>query len=364
MGVLVVNAGSQSVKLRVIKADQTVAASRDLGPPDRGLEDDLANFLDTTGAIDAVGHRVVHGGERLIATTLIDAHVRETLESVCQLAPLHNRPALAAIDAVSRHLPQVPAFACFDTAFHATLPGEAVAYAVPAEWVAQWGVRRYGFHGLSCAWSTGRAAHLLDRPVTDLRLVICHLGGGASVTAVAAGKSVDTTMGFTPLEGLVMATRSGDLDPGALLWVLNHGLSSNQAENDLEHRSGLLALSGDRSSDMRELEARRTAGDTSAAFAINVYTHRLRAKVAAMMAASRGADALIFTGGIGENSAAIRSETCAGLEWLGSGIDESANAAIAGSDGDVSAPGAPIRTLVVRAREDLQIAAECRRALG
>jgi acetate kinase len=362
--VLVVNAGSQSVKLRVIEANETVAASRDLGPPDRGLEDALADFLDTTGAVDAVGHRVVHGGQHLTSTTLIDAQVRETLASLCELAPLHNGPALAGIDAVASRLPQVPAFACFDTAFHADLPAEAVAYAVPSEWVTQWGIRRYGFHGLSCAWATRRAAQVLDRAVTDLRLVICHLGGGASVTAVAAGKSVDTTMGFTPLEGLVMATRSGDLDPGALLWVLKHGLSSSQAENDLEHRSGLLALSGDRSSDMRELEARRTSGDASAAFAIKVYTHRLRAKVAAMMAACGGADAIIFTGGIGENSAAIRSETCSGLEWLGSGIDESSNAAVAGSDRDVSAPGAPIHTLVVHAREDLQIATECQRALA
>jgi acetate kinase len=364
MRVLVVNAGSQSVKLRVIEADDTVAASRNLGPPDRGLEDDLADFLDTTGAVDAVGHRVVHGGERLTSTTMIDTQVREILDSVCELAPLHNGPALAGIDAVFRHLPAVPAFACFDTAFHAGLPGEAIAYAVPSEWVTRWGIRRYGFHGLSCAWATRRAAQVLDRPIADLRLVVCHLGGGASVTAVAAGKSVDTTMGFTPLEGLVMATRSGDLDPGALLWVLKHGLSISQAENALEYQSGLLGLSGDRSSDMRALVALRAEGDASAVLAISVYTHRLRAKVAAMMAASRGADAIVFTGGIGENSAAIRLETCAGLRWLGSGINESANAAVAGLDCDVSAPGAPIRTLVVHAREDLQIAAECRRALG
>lgn len=364
MRVLVVNAGSQSVKLRVVEADETVGVSQDLGPPSHGLADAIAGFLDIAGTVDAVGHRVVHGGDRLTTTTLIDTRVRETLVSVCELAPLHNGPALAGIDAVASRLPQVPAFACFDTAFHADLPPEAATYAVPSEWVTRWGIRRYGFHGLSCAWAIRRAAQMLDRPATDLWLVICHLGGGASVTAVVAGKSVDTTMGFTPLEGLVMATRSGDLDPGALLWVLNHGLSVSQAEDALEYRSGLLALSGNRSSDMRELEAQQAAGDASAALAIGVYTHRLRAKVAAMMAASRGADAIIFTGGIGENSAAIRSETCAGLEWLGIRIDDSANAAVAGMDCDVSAPGAAIRTLVVHAREDLQIAAECRKALG
>ena len=280
------------------------------------------------------------------------------------MAPLHNRPALVGIDAVARRLPQVPAFACFDTAFHSRLPAEAAAYAIPTDWVRRWGIRRYGFHGLSCAWATERAAVLLGRTVEDLRLVICHLGGGASVTAVDGGRSVDTTMGFTPLEGLVMATRCGDLDPGALLWALNHGLSVPQAEDALEHQSGLLGLSGGYSSDMRDLLSRRAEHDAAAQLALSVYVHRLREKVAAMMAACRGADALIFTGGIGENAAEIRSETCAGLRWLGAHIDGSANAAVDGSDGDVSSPEAAIRTLVVHAREDLQIAAECRRALG
>jgi acetate kinase len=362
--ILVVNAGSQSVKLRVIDAEERVAASSDLGPPDSALADGLGEFVDTAGAVDAVGHRVVHGGARLTATTLIDTEVREALESVCELAPLHNRPALAGIDAVARRFPRVPAFACFDTAFHSRLPAEAVAYAIPTEWVSRWGIRRYGFHGLSCAWATRRAAHLLGQPVEDLRLVICHLGGGASVTAVAGGRSVDTTMGFTPLEGLVMATRCGDLDPGALLWALNHGLSVRQAEDALEHQSGLLGLSGRYSSDMRDLLSRRAEHDETVALAVAVYVHRLQEKVAAMMTACRGAEALIFTGGVGENAAEIRSETCAGLKWLGVQIDEAANVAVDRSDCDVSSPGAAICTLVVHAREDLQIAAECRRALG
>jgi acetate kinase len=361
--ILAVNAGSQSVKLRVIGADETVVASADLGPPNAGLADELGPFVDTVGAVDAVGHRVVHGGEHLTTTTRIDKQVREVLESVCELAPLHNRPALAGIDAVARRLPQVPAFACFDTAFHSQLPAEAAAYAIPSEWVRRWGIRRYGFHGLSCAWATERAVHLLGRPVDDLRLVICHLGGGASVTAVAAGRSVDTTMGFTPLEGLVMATRSGDLDPGALLWALNHGLSIGQAEDALEHQSGLFGLSG-YSGDMRDLLSRRAEHDEAAALAITVYVHRLCQKVAAMMAACRGSEALIFTGGVGENAPVIRSEACAGLGWLGVRLDEAANAAVNGTDRDVSAPAAALRTLVVHAREDLQIAAECRRALA
>jgi acetate kinase len=361
--ILVVNAGSQTVKLRVIDEADNVEAETDLGPPDERLAGALSAFVSSSGTVDAVGHRIVHGGQHLTATTRIDREVRVTLEAVRELAPLHNGPALTAIDAVGHRLPDVPAFACFDTAFHAGLPAGASAYAVPTDWVRRWGIRRYGFHGLSCAWASERAATLLHRPVGDLRLVICHLGGGASVTAVQGRRSLDTTMGFTPLEGLVMATRSGDIDPGALLWAFDHGLSAAEANDALEHRSGLLGLSGGQTSDMRVLLTRRAEGDPDAKLAVEVYVHRLRAKVAAMMAATRGADALIFTAGVGENSPVIRSETCAGLQWLAVQIDEAANAAVVGVDGEISAPGAAVRTLVVRAREDLQIAVECRRML-
>jgi acetate kinase len=362
--ILIVNAGSQSVKLRVIDDADKVAAAVDLGPPDERLAGDLAAFVSSVGTVDTVGHRVVHGGPHLTATVRIDDEVRSVLESVSELAPLHNRPALAAIDAVTRQLPDAPSFACFDTAFHAGLPGEASAYAIPSEWVTRWGIRRYGFHGLSCAWATRRAAALLDRTVGDLRLVVCHLGGGASVTAIGGGRSLDTTMGFTPLEGLVMATRSGDLDPGALLWALNHGLSPTDADDALEHHSGLLGLSGGYSSDVRKLLARRAQGDPDVELALGVYIHRLCAKIAAAMAATRGADALVFTAGVGENAPAIRSETCAALLWLGVQIDEVANHRVIGVDGDISAPEAGVRALVVHAREDLQIASECRRMLS
>jgi acetate kinase len=361
--ILVVNAGSQSVKLRLIDGADQVEAAMDLGPPDDRLAGALSAFVASAGTVDAVGHRVVHGGERLTATTLIDSDVRSTVKSLCELAPLHNTPALAAIDAVASRLPDVPAFACLDTAFHAGLTPAASAYAIPPDWVRRWSIRRFGFHGLSCAWATQRAAELLGRPVVDLRLVICHLGGGASVTGVAGGRSVDTTMGFTPLEGLVMATRSGDVDPGAILWALGHGLSAQEASDGLEHGAGLLGLSGGRSSDMRDLLAARAQGDPDASLAIGVYVHRVRAKVAAMMAATQGADALIFTAGVGENAPPIRSETCAGLKWLGVQIDEAANLAVIGSDGEISAPAAAVRSLVIHAREDLQIARECRQAL-
>jgi acetate kinase len=364
MRILVVNAGSESLKLRVIADCDEVAASDDLGPADHGYSDELAAFLETAGTVDAAGHRVVHGGDRLTKTVRIDRDVRETIESVSELAPLHNRSALAGIDAVTRRLPGVPAFACFDTAFHAGMPAAAATYAVPADWVTRWGIRRFGFHGLSCAWATRRAAAVLGRSVGELRLVICHLGGGASVTAVADGKSVDTTMGFTPIEGLVMATRSGDVDPGVLFWALDHGLSPSEVEAALEHQSGLLGLSGGQSSDMRLLLARRAEGDGAAGLAVSVYLHRLRAKIAGMMASLGGADALVFTGGVGENSADIRAETCAGLGFLGVRLDQNANAAMGSADCEASGVGSDVRILVVHAREDLQIANECRRALA
>lgn len=364
MRVLVVNAGSSSVKFRIVDEADQVVARRDLGPADDGLAENLGDFVHDAGALDVVGHRVVHGGPRFTTAVLVDADVREALDGLSELAPLHNPSALAGIDAATRLLVGVPQVACFDTGFHASLAPSATTYAVPAEWVARWGIRRYGFHGLSCAWSSRRAAELLGRPADRLRLVVCHLGAGASASALSAGRSADTTMGFTPLEGLVMATRCGDLDPGALLFALDHGLRVDDANDALEHRSGLLGLSGGASSDMRQLLAARADGDEPAGLAIAVYLHRLRAKIAAMTASTAGTDALIFTGGVGERSGPIRAEACAGLDWLGVILDEDANDAVDDGDADISAPTASVRTLVVHAREDLQIVQECRRLLG
>jgi acetate kinase len=363
MRVLVVNAGSSSVKLRIVDGDNQLVASKDLGPPDDSFEEHLGEFVPDAGSLDVVGHRVVHGGPRFTSPVLVDAMVREGLDRLNELAPLHNPPALAGIDAAERLFVGVPQVACFDTGFHATLPEAATTYAVPAEWVARWGVRRYGFHGLSCAWALRRTAELLHRPVDRLRLVVCHLGSGASASAIGGGRSADTTMGFTPLEGLVMATRCGDLDPGALLFALDHGLGVDEASDALEHRSGLLGISGGASSDMRQLLAARAEGDALAELAISVYLHRLRAKIAAMAAATAGTDALIFTGGVGEGSGSIRAEACASLEWLGITLDQMANEAVGDADADISAPEAAVRTLVVHAREDLQISHECRHLL-
>jgi acetate kinase len=360
----VINAGSSSVKLRFIDETDQLASSRDLGPPDDGLADHIRDFVHDLGDVDAVGHRVVHGGARYTSPVIVDGDVRSGLDALSELAPLHNPPALAGIDAARRLLSDVPSVACFDTAFHAALPPAVTSYAVPRDWVSRWGIRRFGFHGLSCAWATGRVADMIDRPAGEIRLVICHLGAGASVTAVAGGQSRDTTMGFTPLEGLVMATRCGDLDPGALLWVIEHGLSPLDAGNALEHESGLLGLSGGASSDMREVLAARVAGDALAELAVAAYVHRLRAKIAAMAAAIGGSDVLVFTGGVGEHSEPVRAETCAGLAWMGGGIDAGANQAVGDADVEISASGARLRTVVVHAREDLQIAAECRHVLA
>jgi acetate kinase len=361
MRVLVVNPGSQSVKLRVIDSSDAVVASADLGPPDDRLVDHLGDFLGRLhDPVDVSGHRVVHGGSDFTAATVVDADVRARLDVLNDLAPLHNPVALAALDATRARLGDVPAVACFDTAFHSRMDPPAFTYAVPDDWATRWGLRRFGFHGLSCAWATRRAAELLGRPAGEGRLLICHLGAGASVTAVDGTRSVDTTMGFTPLEGLVMATRCGDLDPGALLWVLQHGETVATANAALERHSGLLGLSGGRTPDMRELLAARERQDQSAQLAISVYLHRLVAKIAAMAAATRGAEALIFTGGVGENSAVIRSEAAAALAWLGVAIDERRNAAVDSEDVDITASGAAVRTLVIHAREDLEIAGECR----
>jgi len=361
--ILVVNAGSESVKLSVIDGTDRLVAEKHLGPPDTLFAEQLKEFLDEVGVIDIVGHRVVHGGSMFTTATEITPKVRDELNQLNSLAPLHNPPALVAIDAIQNLLSKVRQIACFDTGFHVGLLPRAFTYAIPAEWNLRWGIRKYGFHGLSCAWSLNRAAQILGRPREKLRLVVCHLGGGASATAISDGKSVDTTMGFTPVEGLVMATRSGDFDPGALLWVLTQGLSVEEVSLAIEHRSGLLGLSGGGSDDMKKLLDARAIGDERAALAIEVYLHRLRAKVAAMIAAIEGIDALVFTGGVGENSAVIRAEATDGMRWLGVKVDNQKNKSVMDDDADISTLGASVRTLVVHSREDLQIAKECRQLL-
>jgi acetate kinase len=362
--ILAVNAGSTSLKLRVVERDDTVTRSVDLGRPGDSLEDDLRPVLASAGKLDAIGHRVVHGGSRFTGPIVIDAAARAELDQLNDLAPLHNPPALAAIDAIGHLSPTVPQVACFDTAFHGSLKPAAFSYALPSAWVEKWRLRRYGFHGLSCEWSAGRAVALLERPPESLRLVICHLGGGASVTATAGGYSVDTTMGFTPTEGLVMATRPGDVDPGAIAWVAARGVSPPELTDGLERHSGLLALSGGLTGDMRELLQHRAQGNPAAILAVDVYLHRLRAKIAAMAASTNGTDAVVFTAGVGENASEIRADACAHLEWIGLSLDTEANRFVDAHDVDISRDSAKVRTLVIHAREELVIAAGCRTALS
>ena len=332
MRVLVVNAGSSSLKLSLVGDDgDELWTGSELG--------------DVPATPAAIGHRVVHGGDRFQGPVRIDEEVLAALHELTLLAPLHQPKSLAAIDAASARFPDVPAVACFDTAFHATLPPAASTYALPRSWRERYGVRRFGFHGLSHSYAS--------RVVGAPRVVVCHLGAGASLCAVLDGRSVDTTMGFTPLEGLVMATRSGSVDPGLLLWLQQHeGLSVDEMAEALEHSSGLLGLAG--TSDMREVLAR---ADADAALALDVYVHRLRAGIAAMAASLGGLDALAFTGGVGEHAPRVRALTCEGLSWMGVELDPARNDAAA-RDALISTADSAVRVHVVRAREDVEIAAQ------
>jgi acetate kinase len=381
--VLVVNAGSSSLKLRVLGPR---AGDDSGGPADVSAAADLPAVggevgggaggaaikaaIESFGPVDAVGHRIVHGGTRYAAPVLVTSEVRQRLEALTDLAPLHQPKSLAALDAVAAVLPDTPAVACFDTAFHATIPEAAATFALPAEWRARWTLRRYGFHGLSHAYVSRRAAELAGHATPDvpdgLRVVTCHLGAGASLAAVNSGKSVDTTMGFTPLDGLVMATRSGSVDPGLVLWLEEHAhMPPRELAATLESRSGLAGLAG--TGDMREVLARASRGDPRAVLGRDVYLHRLRAAIAAMAAALNGLDVLAFTGGVGENSAEVRARAAAGLGFLGVAVDESRNdlgpAERGGDDWEITGPGGKVRAFVIAAREDRQIAGEVRALL-
>jgi acetate kinase len=360
LSVLVVNAGSSSLKLRLLGPGDRVLGSQDLPAPggaaDAGtLKDAISSF----GDVDAVGHRIVHGGTLFRGPVVLDAGVRQRLEALTDLAPLHQPKSLAALDAVQAALPDVTGVACFDTAFHATIPDHAATFALPAEWRARWTLRRYGFHGLSHAYVSRRAAEMTGGAA---RIVSCHLGAGASLAAVLDGRSVDTTMGFTPLDGLVMATRSGSVDPGLVLWLHEHaGTPPAELAATLEARSGLFGLAG--TADMREILSRAAEGDARCELAREVYLHRLRGCAASMAAAMGGLDVPVFTGGVGENSPEIRWRAMAGLGFLGVRPDASRNGAGTG-DREIGSPDAPVRSFVISAREDLEIAHQVRSVLG
>ncbi|RKT54909.1 acetate kinase [Saccharothrix australiensis] len=357
-GVLVVNAGSSSLKLSVLGEDDSVQAQRHVERWDG--TGGVADFLADAPEVVAVGHRVVHGGPDFTAPVVVDERVRAGIERLTDLAPLHQPRALAGIAAATAALPDVPQVACFDTAFHHTMPAAARTYALPAPWRRDWGLRRYGFHGLSHAYAARRAVALAGG---GSRVVTCHLGAGCSLAAVRDGRSVDTTMGFTPLAGLVMATRSGDVDPGLLTWLLRTGrLGVAELDEGLEHGSGLLGVAG--SADLREVHRAADAGSRDAALALEVFVHRLRQGVAAMTASLGGLDLLVFTGGVGEHDAAVRARTVEGLGFLGAELDERRNHGRSGGDAPIAAEGSAVGVWVIEAREDVEIAAGVRAALA
>jgi acetate kinase len=350
--VLVVNAGSSSLKLALLDDRDEVVEATTVERWD-GETGDLKDFVDGLPRVDAIGHRIVHGGADLTAPVRLDRDVRDRIADLTELAPLHQPRGVAGIDAVGAVLPDVPAVACFDTAFHHNLPAAARTYALPKEWNERWALRRYGFHGLSHAHVARRVAELAG-PGT--RIVSCHLGSGASLAAIAGDRSVDTTMGFTPLAGLVMATRSGDVDPGLVLWLLHHGgVPADELSDVLEHRSGLAGLTGG-TGDLRDVVA-----DEAARPALEVYVHRLRREIAAMAAAMNGLDVLVFTGGVGEHQPVVRARAAEGLAFLGVAIDPDSPV---DGDTEITAPGAAVRTFVVTAREDVEIARQVRSLLS
>jgi len=307
--------------------------------------------------IDAVGHRVVHGGPKYEQPVLITPEVKAGIAGMSAFAPLHNRAELDGIEIVERLFGAVPQVAVFDTGFHRNMPLPSAVYPGPYEWF-EGGIRRYGFHGINHGYCAARAAQLLRRDLQVLKLVTCHLGNGCSLAAIREGHSIDTTMGFTPLEGLMMGTRSGSIDPGILTYLMRQGrLQAQEIDDVLNQKSGLLGISGI-SGDMREILAAMKQGDRRAQLAFDIYVHRLEAGIGSMVAVLGGVDAIVFTAGVGENSQEVRSATCRKLEFLGVRLDKTANAQ-AFPDQDIATIESPVRILVIQAQEDWAIAAEC-----
>jgi acetate kinase len=360
--VLVVNAGSSSLKLAVLDGSEVADSTTIERWQGAGHVEPIEEFLSGCGEVTAVGHRVVHGGTRYAEPVVVDDAVLDYLESIVDLAPLHQPRAVAGLREVSR-LVEVPSVACFDTSFHATMSPAARTYALPREWNHRWQLRRYGFHGLSHASAVRRAASLVGRPLDSSRIVSCHLGAGASLAAVRDGRSVDTTMGFTPLAGLVMATRSGSIDPGLVTWLIEHGgVDVVSLTAALEHQSGLRGLTGT-SGDFRDVLAGRADGDADCVLAFDVYVHTLVREIGAMAATAGGLDLLVFTGGVGEHVPEVRAAAAERLAHLGVALDEDANA-VAESDAVIGSSGAPADTVVVTAAEAAEVARLTREALA
>lgn len=391
--ILVLNAGSSSVKFAVFDWDRLSleaggiveldgaggsARIRITWPEHERREDQLPvrgyregvvaafRYLESRGCpqsggeVRVVAHRLIHGGESLREPVVIDDRVKAVIAQFSPLAPLHIPAGLEAIAAAEEAFPQALQTGVFDTAFFADIPPAAYLYPVPYEWYERWGIRRFGYHGTSHAYAMERAAEMLGRPVSELRLITCHLGQGSSATAIQKGKAVTNTMGFTPLEGFMMGTRSGTIDPGLITYVQKiAGLSADEIEEILHRNSGLLGVSGV-SGDFRKVEEAAAAGNSRARLALEMYAYRVRAMLGSLAVTMGGVEALVFTGGIGENACRLRRDICRGLECLGLNLDESANQR-AVPDCDVSREGSAGRILVVKSREDLLLAREGKR---
>ena len=367
---LVLNAGSSSLKYRVLARDETTLLKGLVERLDeRGWDDAFGEVRESLGRrgldeadLRAVAHRVVHGGPRFTGATLLDDEVERGIEAVVELAPLHNPVALAGIRATRAALPDLPQVVAFDTAFFVDLPVAAATYALPRDVTARAGIRRYGAHGLSHEYVAREVAGLLGRRDPDLRVIVLHLGNGASASAVRGGRPIETSMGLTPLEGLVMGTRAGDVDPGVLLHLLRHGYDADALEDLLHHRSGLQGLAGRH--DFRDLLSAVDRGDRDARTAYEVYVHRLRKYVGAYAAVLGGVDALAFTAGVGEHVPRLRADVCEGLEVLGLHVDPARNGADAAGARAISPEGADVSVLVVPTDEELVIARQSWALLG
>lgn len=402
MAILVINAGSSSVKFTLFNADGKTAQAAGIverigidgtrlkyrsrkgqaldrpvpaANADQAVDTILSalthknhGVIASIKKITAVGHRVVHGGESLTRPTVIDNRVKSIITEYCRLAPLHNPPNLAGIEASERHIPGAIQVAVFDTAFHATIPRHAFLYALPLKFYQEDRVRRYGFHGISHQYVSEEAARFLCLPIEGLRMITCHLGNGCSMTAVKGGCSIDTSMGFTPLEGLVMGTRCGDIDPAAVLHLMEHHGLSPAAMNDLLNKqSGLLALAGIGSNDLRDVIAAAEGGNAKAGVALDIFSYRIRKYIGAFAAAMGGLEVLVFTAGIGENSPEVRRRVCAGLEasdGFGIVLDPVKNAGVSVQPRAIQAESSRVKILVVPTNEELEIARETMQILS
>ena len=363
--VLVFNAGSSSVKYQLIDVERDEPLAKGVvervGAGGHGTHAEAVSSIlaelgsavpDHLDEVVAVGHRIVHGGSRFVAPTVIDEATLDELDELGRLAPLHNPPAIAAVRAAMEAFGALPQVAVFDTAFFADIPAAAATYALPADLAAQHGIRRYGFHGISHEYVAHRAAAVLDRPLDDLRQIVFHLGNGASATAIDRGRAVDTSMGMTPLEGLVMGTRAGDLDPGIVVFLQREaGLGADEIDELLNRRSGLIGMAG--INDFRDLQTAADGGDAAASLAIDVVVHRLRKYLGAYLVTLGGVDCIVFTAGIGEHSSVVRQRVCAGLESFGIVVAAPANAA---DEAVISTPQSPVAVLVVPTDEERAIA--------